>query len=70
MRAGRVSAEQLFEVIDLRVRELSAARKRNEELEQKLGGGGGPLKFDESFSMTSDEQRQEARAGAVQAAPT
>ena len=60
VREGRIGAEGLIELIAGLCRKLDAARKRIEELENRLGATP-PAKLDESFSTRAEEKRQEAR---------
>jgi transposase len=66
VRDGRVGLDRLVDVIGTLQRqlhgalsELDAAKQRNKELEQRLGGT--TAKVAEPFSMRAEEKRQEAR---------
>ncbi len=60
VRARRIDAEQLVDLVVTSQRELQAAKRRIEELAKKLGGSP-TVKIDEPFSVRSEERRQEAR---------
>ncbi|MCH7688116.1 MAG: transposase [Planctomycetes bacterium] len=60
VRQGRISVDRLVELIVTLQRQLQAAKQRNKELEQKLGGSP-TTKIDEPFSVRAEERRQEAR---------
>ena len=59
-REGRVDVDRLVELVVTLQRELQAAKRRIEELEQKLGAAP-TQKIDEPFSVRAEERRQEAR---------
>jgi transposase len=75
LRAGRIDANRLVDLLGMLQRELQAAKQRNSELEQRnseleqriaqlqtqLAGTGGSAKIDQPFSMRAEEKRQEAR---------
>src|SRR3954454_6032357 len=58
LKAGRISAERLVDLIADLCRKLEAANQRIEDLEKQCGG---TAKVDEPFSMGAEGQRQEAR---------
>ena len=58
-RAGRIDVDRIVELVVTLQRELQAARRRIEELEQKLGGVL-TQKIDEPFSLRAEGRRQEA----------
>jgi transposase len=58
LKAGRISAERLVDLVADLCRKLEAANRRIEDLEKQCGG---PAKVDEPFSTRAEEQRQEAR---------
>jgi transposase len=58
LKAGRISAERLIDLVADLCRKLEAANRRIEDLEKQCGG---PAKVDEPFSMRAEGQRQEAR---------
>jgi hypothetical protein len=60
VRAGRITADRLVELVLTLLGELQAARKRIDALERQLGDSAMP-KPSEPFSMRAEEQRQEAR---------
>ena len=60
IRAGRIDADRLVDLVVTLQRQLQEARRRIEELEKKLGGAA-TAKVDEPFSMRAEEQRQAAR---------
>ena len=60
VRAGRINADRLVEVLVTLQRALEAAKRRIEELE-KQAGGSATVKIAEPFSLRAEEQRQEAR---------
>jgi hypothetical protein len=60
VRAGRIDAERLLELILALQRELHAARQRIAELEKRPPSGPTP-KVDAAFSLRAEEKRQEAR---------
>jgi transposase len=60
VREGRIGAEALIDLIAALRRQLDAANKRIEELENRLGAPP-PAKIDEPFSTRAEEKRQEAR---------
>jgi hypothetical protein len=59
VREGRIDVDRLVDLVVTSQRELQAAKRRIEELEQKLGGS--TSKVDEPFSVREEEKRQEAR---------
>lgn len=59
VRAGRIEADRLVDLIVSLQRQLEQAQRRIEELERKLGGES--PKFAEPFSLRAEEQRQEVR---------
>jgi transposase len=67
LKAGRISAERLVDLVADLCRKLEAANQRIEELNQRIEdlekqcGGTPTAKVDEPFSMRAEEQRQEAR---------
>ncbi len=63
VRDGRIDLDRLIDVIVTQQRQLEAAKQRIEELEKRLGAPpSSPMaKVDESFSMRSEEKRQQAR---------
>ena len=58
LKAGRISAERLVDLVADLCRKLEAANQRIEDLEKQCGG---TAKVDEPFSTRAEEQRQEAR---------
>jgi hypothetical protein len=58
LKAGRISAERLVDLVADLCRKLEAANLRIEELEKQCGG---TAKVDEPFSTRAEEQRQESR---------
>ena len=60
IRAGRIDAERLVELMVVLQRELRAAKQRIEELEKQIGKSPA-AKLDEPFSMRAEEKRQEKR---------
>ena len=60
VRAGRIDADRLVEVLVTLQRALEAAKRRIEELE-KQAGDSATVKIAEPFSLRAEEQRQEAR---------
>src|SRR3954447_21907440 len=58
LKAGRISAERLVDLVADLCRRLEAANRRIEDLEKQCGG---PAEVDEPFSTRAEEQRQEAR---------
>jgi hypothetical protein len=60
VREGRIDPDRLVEMLVTLQRELQAAQRRIEELEQQLRGSP-PTRLDEPFSLRSEEQRQEKR---------
>ena len=62
VREGRVTVDQLVDLIGMLQRQLADAHRRIAELEKKLGGGGTP-KLNEPFSLRAEEQRQAKRDG-------
>ena len=60
VRQGRIDVDRLVELIVTLERQLHAAKRRIEELEQKLGGST-TTKVDEPFSVRAEERRQAAR---------
>jgi len=58
--AGRITPDQLVELIVALQRELQAAKQQIDELKRRVGDSGGE-KVPESFSMRAEEKRQEAR---------
>ena len=58
--AGRIDAERLVGLVVTLQRELQAAKRRIEQLEQQ-GSGSASVKVAEPFSLRAEEQRQEAR---------
>src|SRR3954451_4905699 len=58
LKAGRISAERLVDLVADLCRKLEAANRRIEDLEKQCGG---TAKVDEPFSMRAEGQRQEAR---------
>lgn len=59
VRAGRIDADRLVDLIVMLQKQLQDALRRIEELEKELGRR--PPKLDEPFSMRAEERRQEAR---------
>ena len=59
LRAGRIDAERLLDVIATLQRQLKAAQQRIEELEKKAGEP--TVKLAEPFSVRAEEHRQETR---------
>ena len=62
VRAGRIDADRLIDLVVTLQRHLQDARRLIEELKKKLGGSA-TVKIDEPFSLRAEEQRQEARGG-------
>jgi transposase len=66
LKAGRISAERLVDLVADLCRKLEAANQRIEELNQRIEelekqcGGTPTAKVDEPFSTRAEEQRQEA----------
>ena len=60
VRAGRIGADRLVELVVTLQRQLQAAQRRIEELEKKLGGAA-TTKVEQPFSVRAEERRQEAR---------
>src|SRR4051812_6863219 len=60
LKAGRISAERLVDLVADLCRKLEAANLRIEELEKQCGGTP-TAKVDEPFSTRAEEQRQESR---------
>ena len=60
IRAGRIDADRLVELVVTLQRALQEAKRRIEELEKKLGGSA-TVKVGEPFSLRAEEQRQQAR---------
>lgn len=60
VREGRIEPERLVDLIVTLQRQLQEAKRRIDELEKKLGGGG-TAKFAEPFSLRAEEKRQAAR---------
>jgi transposase len=60
LRAGRIDAQRLVELLVTSQRELHAAKQRIAELEQQLPKSP-TTKVDEPFSLRAEEQRQERR---------
>src|SRR3954467_6295928 len=58
LKAGRISAERLVDLVADLGRKLEAANRRIEDLEKQCGG---TAKVDEPFSMRAEGQRQESR---------
>lgn len=56
VRAGRIGAERLVELLVALQRELDAAKRRIAELEKKLGGAAA-TKVDQPFSLRAEERR-------------
>jgi transposase len=61
LRAGRIDANRLIDLIGTLQRQLQAANQRIAELEKQLGSPSGSAKVAEPFSMRAEEKRQEAR---------
>src|SRR6266436_7678263 len=61
VRAGRISADRLVDLIASLQRQLQAAKERIDALEKRVGDPLPTAKLAEPFSMRSEEQRQEAR---------
>src|SRR6478735_8221613 len=67
LKAGRISAERLVDLVADLGRKLEAANQRNEALNRRIEelekqcGGAPTAKVDEPFSTRAEEQRQEAR---------
>ena len=59
VRPGRIDAARLVDLVVTLQRHLQEARRRIEELEQKLGGSA-TIKVEEPFLLRAEEQRQEA----------
>ena len=57
LKAGRISAERLVDLVADLCRKLEAANRRIEDLEKRCGG---TAKVDEPFSTRAEEHRQEA----------
>ena len=70
VRQGRISADQLVDVIASLQRQLQAAKERIAALEKRLGDPPPTAKLTEPFSVRSEEQRQEARGNKCQAKRT
>lgn len=60
VRAGRIDADRLVDLVVTLQHALQEARRRIEELEKKLGCSA-TVKVDEPFSLRAEERRQEAR---------
>ena len=60
VREGRIDANRLVDLVVTLQRQLQAAKRRIDELENKLGGSA-TQKIAEPFSVRSEERRQEAR---------
>jgi transposase len=60
LRAGRIDADRLIDLIAALQRQLQTALQRIEELEKKLGGPP-TAKLTEPYSVRAEEQRQAAR---------
>ena len=60
VREGRIDANRLVDLVVTLQRQLQAAKRRIDELENKLGGSP-TQKIAEPFSVRSEERRQEAR---------
>jgi len=60
LRAGRIDALRLLDLIVSLQRQLQAAQQRIAELEKELAGST-TAKIDEAFSLRAEEKRQEAR---------
>jgi transposase len=60
VRAGRIDAERLVELMVSLQRQLEAAKRRIAELESRIGPGA-TTKVDEPFSVQAEERRQAAR---------
>jgi transposase len=67
VRAGRIEADRLVDLIVSLQRQWEQSQRRIEELERRIAeleqkpGGAATAKFAESFSVRAEEQRQEAR---------
>ena len=62
LRAGRIGADRLVDLIVALQRQLQAAQQRIAELEKQLLGSG-TVKVDDPYSMKAEEKRQVARGG-------
>ena len=60
VREGRIDANRLVDLVVTLQRQLQAAKRRIDELENKLGGSA-TQKIAEPFSVRSEERRQEPR---------
>jgi len=60
VRAGRVDADRLVDLIVMLQKQLQDAQRRLEELEKQCSGRA-PEKLDEPFSLRAEEQRQQER---------
>ncbi|MDZ4686537.1 MAG: transposase, partial [Planctomycetaceae bacterium] len=60
VRAGRIDADRLVDVVVTLQHALQEARRRIEELEKKLGGSA-TVRVDEPFSLRAEERRQAVR---------
>ena len=60
VREGRIDADRLIDLVVTLQRQLQEARRQIEGLQRKLGGAA-TVKTEESYSLRSEEQRQEAR---------
>ena len=60
VRAGRVAAERLVDLIVALQRELQAAQQQIAELKRQLGQSPTP-RVDQPYSLRAEEQRQQAR---------
>jgi hypothetical protein len=60
VRAGRIDADRLIDLVGSLQRQLQETKQLIAELERKLGGGA-TVKLDESFSVREEEKRQEKR---------
>jgi transposase len=61
LRAGRIDANRLVDLIGTLQQQLQAANQRIAELEKQLGSPSGSAKVAEPFSMRAEQKRQEAR---------
>src|SRR5437763_1386770 len=61
LRAGRIDANRLVDLIGTLQGQLQAANQRIAELEKQLGSPSGSAKVAEPFSMRAEEKRQQAR---------
>src|SRR3982074_2460180 len=61
LRAGRIDANRLVDLIGPLQPQLQAANQRIAEVEKQLGSPSGPAKVAEPFSMRAEEKRQAAR---------